>query len=166
MGHDFVKYADRAALYRDPHLNLVRCIMLAVAEQREHDAFGERLLTHLRAFEWLTNGVFTDFRLDELLKDKEDIEVFLKFLNDCATFLCGHGSILHSTTLAELVGDSDQWNCDLPVTYPLVGLGRLANLIVGSQPRVLMNYANVWNDDGISVRLKQQEIIDDRRSKC
>lgn len=162
MGHDFVKFSDRAALFRDPHLNLVGCIMLAVAERRPRDEFGDRLLDHLREFEWLTTGVFTDLRLDYLLRDPKDIEAFLAFLDDCAAFLCDHGATLEPRFLNALVRDSDNWTCELAVTYPLAGLGRLANLIVGSQPPVLANYTLVWQEDGNTARMKQQEQIEER----
>jgi len=163
MGHDFVEYAGRSAIFRDPHLNLVRCTMLCVAEQRDYaEPFTSRLVDHLRDFYWIGNGVFSDFHIDQLLREPDDVRQFLAFLDDCATFLCDKGETLNQSTLNEIVGDSDKWDVDLSVEYPLLGLGRLANLVTGVRAAVMPGDKTAWSYDDLTRRMKQQRIIEHR----
>ena len=117
-------------------LNLVRCIMHRVANDpttNVPDHFRSRLLARLDEFYYVCNGVFTDFKLDDLLHSQQDVTAVLSFLNECASFVVGHGPLLGRVFLNDLVGESDRWDVDLDATYPLLGLGRLANLISGTE---------------------------------
>lgn len=139
MGHDSVIYAGRHVIFRDAMLNLVRCIMVRVANDPQAaipNRFHERLLSTINEFKFICNGVFTDFKLDDLLQSEQDIEDFLGFVDTCAAFVVSHGPILGQAFLNELVGDSDSWNVDLEINYPLQGLARLAGLVSGAKPSV------------------------------
>ena len=132
MGHDHVDYAGRSVVFRDPMLNLVRCIMDRVAHDPETslpDCFRPRLLSRLSAFKYICNGVFTDLNLDDLLQSQHDIESFLCFLETCASYVVSRGPILGQAFSNDLVGESDSWNVDLDVSYPLEGLKRLVALV-------------------------------------
>jgi hypothetical protein len=137
MGHDYVVYAGRSVVFRDPMLNLVRCIMDRVANDPATslpDCFRPRLLSRLSEFKYICNGVFTDLKLDDLLQSHHDIESFLGFLKTCSAYVESRGPILGQALLNDLVGDSDGWNVDLEVSYPLEGLERLVGLVSGVPP--------------------------------
>jgi hypothetical protein len=97
------------------------------------DRFRSRLLPQLNEFHKICNGVFTDFKLDDLLHSPEDVEDFLSFLNRCVSFVVSNGPVLRQDFLNELVEESDEWNVDLGMKYPLDGLGRLATLVSGAE---------------------------------
>ena len=139
MGHDYVDYAGRSVVFRDAMLNLVRCIMHRVANDPTTDIpahFRPRLVSRLNEFSFVCNGVFTDFKLDDLLQSQRDVEDFLCFLKTCSSFVVRNGPVLGQDFLIDLVGDSDGWNVDLESDYPLLGLQRLVNLISGVAPPV------------------------------
>ena len=136
MGHDWVEYAGRSVVFRDAKLNLVRCLMHRVANDPAAnipDHFRPQLVSRLNEFYFICNGVFTEFKLDDLLHSQQDVKDFLSFLNECDSFVVGHGPVLEQAFLNDLVGESDWWGVDLDADYPLRGLGRLANLVSGAE---------------------------------
>ena len=164
MGHDFVEYAGEAVVFYDAHLNLVRCLMLQVAKQRVgRDRFTEELTCHLREFYWICNGAFSDFHLDRLLDGPQEIGLFLDFLDECAAAVCAQGDRLSADFLNAVVGSSDHWEVELPAEYPLIGLGRLANLVMRLPPAVRPGDPRSWSSDQLSRRMKQQRILDNPR---
>lgn len=143
--------------------------MLTVAERtRQTDDFSERLAEHVRDFYWITNDIFSDLRLDALLATANDVVAFLKFLDDCARFLCENGPVMRCDFVNALVGDTDHWDVNVPVEYPLLGLGRIANLVTGALPAVSVgdtiawHYGEVWSPGELSRRMRQERIIEHR----
>ena len=166
MGHDYVDFAGRSVVFRDPMLNLVRCIMFRLATEPSTeiaDAFRPRLQGALRDFYYICNGVFSDFKLDDLIPSSEDLTNFLDFLDVCADYVVANGPTLRQGFLNELVGDSDDWNCDVNIDYPLLGIGRLANLVTGAENCVPPGALSSWAFDDVSPRMKQERLSEHRK---
>jgi hypothetical protein len=165
MGHDYVDYAGRTIVFRDPMLNLCRCIMHRLAHDPAVNIpyqFRPPLCKALDEFYYVCGGVFTNFALDTLLQSDLQVRSFLDFLDICATFVVEHGPILPQSLLNELVGDSDDWRSDVNIQYPLLGFGRLANLIVNAPPCVGNGVLSIWAFDELTPRMKQERLREHR----
>ncbi len=166
MGHDYLDYRGRSVVFRDGMLNLVRCIMDRMATDSSvfvSDTFRVRLRRTLAEFDYVCNGVFTDFKLDELLRTEADVREFLGFLDCCASFVVERGPILPQQWLNDLVGDSDDWPTAVDMIVPLLGIGRIANLVSGAEACVGGGVLSVWAFDDFSPRMKQERLSEHRR---
>ena len=112
-------------------------------------------------------GVFTDFKLDELLNTKSRRRQFLDFIDCCAESICAHGSSIAPEFLNRITKASrfDRWNTSISIEIPLLGLGRFANLVCGVPPALWCGDRKEWLHDDLSRRMKQERITEHRRKK-